>query len=219
MSDLISPATRRSLQESYVGFAVLGQINSDFEDSGLERRPLSTNHFVSGQRRTLVEEYYKSVDWASAHDVRKVLAAWESHIFRLSVHSREQNRAEAQRIIQLLTEDGLEYDGRRLLLHVPGEGLDDLVDHQIEIDVSQVRANISRIRGAVETDPALAIGASKELVEACCKAILADLDEDSQSHSQLPDLINAVCRSLDLVPEGVSDAKKGRPPSSESLGA
>jgi hypothetical protein len=32
-------------------------------------------------------------------------------------------------------------------------------------------------------------------------------------------LINAVCRSLDLVPEGVSDAKKGRPPSSESLGA
>lgn len=79
MEELVSAITRRAFQESYVGFAVLRQIKSDFEDARLTLQEIPDNLRVSGERRSLVEGYYTGVNWSFPNDIRRVLTAYEVH--------------------------------------------------------------------------------------------------------------------------------------------
>lgn len=69
---------------------------------------------------------------------------------------------------------------------------------------------IKRMESAIETDPDLAIGTAKELVETCCKTILKErsvsFDEKSDD---LPKLVKTTLKELNLVPESISDSIKG----------
>ncbi|MDA3857516.1 MAG: abortive infection family protein [Roseovarius sp.] len=74
-----------------------------------------------------------------------------------------------------------------------------------------MQTEIRRIQDSIETDPALAIGTSKDLIESCCKTILMQLpDSEKPSKSDdLPALSKKLCRALALVPEGISSEAKG----------
>jgi hypothetical protein len=72
--ELVSPRTRRAFREHLVGWP-LRAIEDLFENEGIQ--PGSGSSAVTGQRRSLVERYYASVDWASPQEVRKVLRAYE----------------------------------------------------------------------------------------------------------------------------------------------
>ena len=203
MADVVSRPTRRAFQESYVIYSVLREISSDFDDAGVEMSELS---FISGSRRSLVQRYYKSVDWTSPTQVRKVLDAFESHLNRLEDRNAEN---ELQKLTNYLKRDGLPYSERRIHFSPHDIHLVDLDDHKLGVDLSQLRVNIDRIKNGIEIDPALTIGSSKELVESCCKAILVERGKSFSSKTDIPELVKMVAEELDLIPAKVPNSKKG----------
>lgn len=74
-----------------------------------------------------------------------------------------------------------------------------------------MRREIERIEASIETDPALAIGTAKDLVESCCKSILAAVpgSEPVGPADDLPTLSKKLCRAIALVPEGIDSEAKG----------
>jgi hypothetical protein len=74
--DLISQRTRRAFREHLVAASTLREIEALFEDEGIacsQEIPA-----VSGERRTLIEQYYATVNWTSARDVGRVLQVYET---------------------------------------------------------------------------------------------------------------------------------------------
>lgn len=72
-----------------------------------------------------------------------------------------------------------------------------------------MQKEIERLENAVDSDPALAIGTAKELVESCCKSILERRGVTIPKKADLPKLTKMVTKELKLVPEGISDEAKG----------
>lgn len=205
--DIVSRATRRAFQNSYSDFSVLREIANGFDDAGVEQRDLPEGSVPMGQRRTLVEEYYATVDWTSPADVRRVLDAYETHLIRLEGHSREE---ELEKLIKHLSRDGIGYLDGRLVFAVPHqEILEGLADGEVRVDLKHIRVSATRIKDAIDSDPAVAIGSAKELVEATCKAILKERGKEVPGKPDLPKLARAVAEELELVPEGVAEGKKG----------
>lgn len=134
-----------------------------------------------------------------------MLDAFETHLTRLL----QFNPEEATKLTKLLTRDKFVIEDGRISL--PGHDilLADLVDHELSVDLSHLRVNIQRIRDAIASDPALAIGSSKELLEATCKAILAELGEAVPDGADVPSLVNAVLKKLNLLAKDVSSEKRG----------
>ena len=75
--ELISPLIRNDFREFCVTYFVLRQIHDVFNMAGLKQGKLSTNQVINGQRRTLVEEYYASINWNSEQDTNKFLKVLE----------------------------------------------------------------------------------------------------------------------------------------------
>jgi hypothetical protein len=206
VTDIISKATRRAFQEAYVSYSVLREIADDFDDAGVIRAELPLGVVISGERRSLIEEYYTSVDWSSPSHVRRVLDAYESHLLRLTGRGMHE---QVSKLVKFLQRDNLQFEDGEIVFSAPEETLDDLVDNHLTVDVSQLRVNIKRIKNAVEEDPALAIGSSKELVEATCKAILVERGVKSPANADIPELVRATAEQLSLVAGNVSDGAKG----------
>lgn len=71
----------------------------------------------------------------------------------------------------------------------------------------QVNQHISRIRQAVETDPELAIGSTKEMLETVLKTVLEHFGE-TPANEDLPELLKRAQKKLNLDPsEFDSDAR------------
>ena len=77
------------------------------------------------------------------------------------------------------------------------------------LDAGAMAKAIERLERAIETDPALAIGTAKELVESCCKTILAKRGVEVGKSDDLGDLTKKLSKELRLVPEGITDETKG----------
>jgi len=77
------------------------------------------------------------------------------------------------------------------------------------LDAGWMQKEIERLENAVERDPALAIGTAKDLVETCCKSILAKRGVPLTKKMDLPELTKLLAKELKLVPEGITDAAKG----------
>lgn len=75
-------------------------------------------------------------------------------------------------------------------------------------DAGYVAQQITRMETAVTNDPFLAIGTAKELVETCCKTILAERGIEVPRKTDLPKLVKLTCKELDLTPADISDHKK-----------
>lgn len=77
------------------------------------------------------------------------------------------------------------------------------------LDAGWMQKEIERVENAVESDPALAIGTAKELVESCCKSILGQLEIEIPKNADLQKLTKMLTIELKLVPEGISDEARG----------
>jgi len=77
------------------------------------------------------------------------------------------------------------------------------------LDAGWMQKEIERVERAVETDPALAIGTAKELVETCCKTILTKLGVEFGKSADINDLTKALAKELKLVPEGIPSEARG----------
>lgn len=95
----------------------------------------------------------------------------------------------------------------RLLAGTPHLG--SLKKHAQALDANHLAEQIRRLEASVESDPSLAIGTAKELIETCCKTILAERGVIISSSADVPTLTKATLKELDLVPEGIHESARG----------
>ncbi|RTL49924.1 MAG: hypothetical protein EKK46_14070 [Rhodocyclaceae bacterium] len=77
------------------------------------------------------------------------------------------------------------------------------------LDAGWMQKEIERAERSVDSDPALAIGTAKELVESCCKSILTKLEVEFSKNADISDLTKTLAKELKLVPEGIPNEAKG----------
>lgn len=77
------------------------------------------------------------------------------------------------------------------------------------LDAGWMERQIQRLERSVETEPDLAIGTSKELIETCCKTILGKCGVEYSRSDDLGDLTKAVIKALDLVPDNIPEQARG----------
>lgn len=77
-----------------------------------------------------------------------------------------------------------------------------------QVDVAYISQQITRMESAINSDPDLAIGTAKELVETVAKTILDDLGVQYGKRDDLPDLVKAARKALRLVPDSVPDDRQ-----------
>ncbi|HMP39231.1 MAG TPA: restriction endonuclease [Roseiflexaceae bacterium] len=71
--DLVSPVLRTDFREFCVTYLVLRQIHDIFTMADISRSVIKTDRPLTGERRTLVEEYYASINWRNEQDVDRFL--------------------------------------------------------------------------------------------------------------------------------------------------
>jgi hypothetical protein len=76
------------------------------------------------------------------------------------------------------------------------------------IDAEYISQQVTRMEGAIDTDPELAIGTAKEFVESICKTILDGRDERYERTDDLPTLVRKTTKVLHLTPDDVADSAR-----------
>ena len=169
---------------------------------------------TSGQRRSLVEQYYHAVDWSKWSDVRKVLTVYENLLSQLEeLDSAFQRNGYAQTTFKSLKKwiekDGFHYSGGKLTPVLKHQGLQEISEAATTFDAPELHRQIQRLQNAVEEDPALAIGTAKELVETTCKTILDARGIQYSEDDDLTKLVKQARKALGLIPENIPHAAKG----------
>jgi len=77
------------------------------------------------------------------------------------------------------------------------------------VDADYIHRQINRMTSALDSDPDLAIGTAKELIETCCRTILAARGKPVSDKPEVLPLVRRALEELRLVPDGVPDAQKG----------
>jgi hypothetical protein len=75
-------------------------------------------------------------------------------------------------------------------------------------DPGYIAQQITRMETAIASDPPLAIGTAKELVETCCKTILTNRGVAFSKSAELPELVRLTTRELELTPDNIPDKAK-----------
>lgn len=215
MPDLISKKTRTEFREYFVG-TTLRTIAEEFDAADV---PVSSSYLPpeSGQRRSLVEQYYHSIDFTSWRDAQKVLRVYESVLINLEERVRHPGSAikdeyaekELSILLRCLERDGFAYADGRLKTVAHNLTVEQLAETASGFDSNVLRQQIDRIRNAIEDDPDLAIGTSKELVETTCRTILADYGLTADPAWDVMRLVREARAVLKLVPEDIPDSAKG----------
>ena len=90
-----------------------------------------------------------------------------------------------------------------------GPRLSSLKEHARILNAGHLAEQIWRLEASVESDPSLAIGTAKELIETCCKTILAERGKPVAGILDISTLTKMTLKELKLVPEGIPDAARG----------
>jgi len=216
-TDLISIKTRQLFRAYFVG-TTLRFISDEFDAARVDC-DTAYQPPVSGQRRGLVEQYYHAVNWIDWRDVKKVLQVFESvlHTAEKVMQSTgadselsKRLKAETENMLYYLRKDGFQYVDGRIVTGVGMPSLDGIKETAAEFDAKHLAEQIRRIEQSIESDPALAIGTAKELIETCCKTILAERGKPVEGTPDMPTRTKETLKELKLVPDGVPDTVRGR---------
>lgn len=96
----------------------------------------------------------------------------------------------------------------RLRVPSASKSLESVKETFVRADANYILQQITRMEVAIEEDPALAIGTAKELVETCCKTILAEREVEIEGSPDLPQLVKQTTKTLALTPENIPDKAK-----------
>jgi hypothetical protein len=130
--------------------------------------------------------------------VGKLLLALIDHGVSLGTDPTLQANALVDRCRQIAT---------RLL--AGGPSLEPLKEQAKVLNANHLADQIRRMEASVETDPSLAIGTAKELIETCCKTILAERGRPVAGTPDMSSLTKETLRELKLVPENIPESSRG----------
>lgn len=212
--DLISIKTRQVFRENMVGW-VLREISDEFDAARIDC-DLALQPSVSGQRRTLIEQYYHTIEWTDWSHIKKVLQVFEAVLHRAEqlasqadLHWQKQRQDEVDKLVWCLGKDGFQWNDGRIVSGVGLPSMADIKETAAVFDSKHMQDQIRRMELAVESDPTLAIGTAKELIETCCKTILAARGKPVSGTPDVSTLTKETLKELKLVPEGVPDSARG----------
>ena len=203
-SDLISKATRNAFREILVNSS-LREIDTIFDRAGLSPK-LDHDPSVSGQRRTLVEQYYAGIDFRSPSDIDQLLSAYGELVLQMGGSDEPLCRD----LLQRMEQDGYSYQAGSFI-QLPNRQqplVATIQSYAVALDLEGLQSQIHRLTQAAENDPPLAVGTAKEMVETICKTILEKRGV-STNDQELPKLVRATAKELALLPETVPDKAKG----------
>ncbi|MFN9644858.1 MAG: hypothetical protein ACK6BG_07015 [Cyanobacteriota bacterium] len=170
----LSIKTRQVFRENMVSW-VLCEIADEF-DAAQIHCDRSFQPPVTGQRRILVEQYYHNVDWDDPEQVRKVLQVFEGVVQRAESLAEEetltpewyaQREREVETLIRVLNKDGFRWVGGRIVPDAGIPSLSSIKNTAAMFDAQYMADQIRRMETSVESDPSLAIGTAKEVIETC----------------------------------------------------
>ncbi len=214
--ELISKKTRTEFREFLVGWT-LREIGNEFESEGLHADTAHQPN-VGGERRSYVEQFYHAIDFTDPGAVTKLLRVYENILIicqnRLNNPSSYPIDAKMlttsfDNLLAWLRKDGYAFSDGRLVATNRATSLRHLRATVAGFDAQYLAAQVQRLEAAVATDPDLAIGQAKELVETCCKTILREHGISDADKLDVQPLVRRVMEELKLVPDGVADATKG----------
>lgn len=210
--EIISKKTRGEFQEFFVT-KTLREISKYFDNHDVVFTEHSEGSNYGGQRRTLVENYYIGVVWTDIKQVRKILNVFEDVLNDLNeiedIWDKDKNKEWLEKLKKFLLRDGFEFNNRKLSPVGQIANFEDLQNATDLLDKTHFQEYIERIKKSISDDPSLAIGSTKELVEATLKTILNKLSIDFEKDDDVPKLLKSVQKALELVPDNIDDAKKG----------
>jgi hypothetical protein len=122
---------------------------------------------------------------------------------------QKQRKKEVENLIHFQQKDGFQWLGGRIVSGAGIPSLASIKDTAAVFDAKHMADQIRRMESAVESDPSLAIGTAKELIETCCKTILAERGKPVSGTPDLSTLTKKTLKELKLVPEGIPDAARG----------
>lgn len=204
--DLISKATRNEFREVLTGHT-LREIEMFFDAGNLKPRR-DHDPQVGGQRRGLVECYYANLDFASAADVKRLLAVYEEILLSLRTIAEQNPGADNVTLGSLLRRmerDGFRYENGQFvstaldvrLANIPS--LVRLTDDSIKEHLEKASAKIAA------GDSAGAITNAYTLVEEFLKQILrATGTPFKDTEGDIRALYKLVAGPLNLDPGGES---------------
>lgn len=204
--ELICKATRNEFREVLVGFT-LQEIDMIFEAAHLEPRA-DYQPPVSGQRRSLVEQYYASIDFSSQKDVRQLFSAYEELIEQLQqAKSRAMNPEAVDSTIATLMRrmerDGfILQSGRFDSTESPSTLVE--VAATIALTEESIAEHLEKARAKVETgDNSGAIASAYTLVEEFLKELLRKTNTTfNENEGDVRALYKVVATPLNLDPKG-----------------
>jgi hypothetical protein len=213
--ELISKKTRNEFREFFVGWT-LREIENEFSAAGLEP-DRSYDPQLGGQRREFVEQYYHSLDFTNPNDAERLLRVYEAILAHCETHIANPGtytdpaamKREYDKLVGCLRRDGYEFNEGRLRAKGNNAMLRHLSATAANLDAEYLAAQVDRLAESVEQDSDLAIGQAKELVETCCKTILAASGESGYDRLDLVPLVKQTMKHLHLVPADIPDAVKG----------
>lgn len=163
-------------------------------------------------RRRVFNEFATAVDWSDPGQVDRALRAFE-HMLRFFHREPTFQPSIFDGVRERLAEDGLRLDERYKIRWVNPPGLE---CHLRDLtDASGIQIELERIRRGAPTDPAGAIGAAKQLVEATAKVVLTERGIPFDKNIKVPALVKKSQEALGLHagqvpsgPDGVEPVRK-----------
>ena len=170
--DLIHKSTRDAFREYMVKWKVLREIQDMFDAEYIQ---YNENHqsSYSGERRVLIEQYYSTLDFTRGKDTQKALRVFENILIAAS--EDKSNEDEIEKLKKYLLRDGYKFEnGQFVTLNHSLPSIAMTTHIARDFDTPEMVSQIKRIEASIESEPDLAIGSAKELLETCCKTILSD---------------------------------------------
>ena len=212
--DLISGNTRLAFREYFVG-TTLSTIADAFEAAGI-RCATDYDPPVSGQRRTLVEQFYRTLDFTRWNDVRKLVSVYERVLDDLEIQAGTESSfqtpystQELDKLLRCLRRDGFTWEDGRLIAPPDMITISTVHDAIAGLDAPELNRQIGRLRDSVNDDPGLAVGTAKEMLETTCKTILEDCGVEVDAGWDVGELLKRTRKELKLLPDDISAAAKG----------
>jgi hypothetical protein len=170
-------------------------IEGQWQDQGFV--PVSDLHYQdSSERRMTFEAYAAGVDWTDVAQVERALRVFESQLRWLA--RQEWHRPSSfDEVRELLDDDGFELDERCRIRWRRPPALEATLGRLT--DPSGIRAELERIRRALPDDPAGAIGAAKQLVEATAKVVLTERHLPVAADAKVPELVKGARRRCTCI--------------------
>lgn len=211
MPDLIHRRTRNAFRDTCSDFSVVRAIEQAFENEGFD--PASDEAanaggwYSPGQRRGTFDRYTHGVDWSDSRQVRRILNVFEEILSWL-----DDNEIAEQRKVQLtrhLERDGFTVNaGGRIRSSVLSTTTADLNLEGLR-EPAAIMEHLDRISAAMDSDIPVAISSAKALIEATTKTVLNELREEYDERADVPALVRAAQKALQLDASSLAPTAKG----------